>query len=280
MTEIDDIKDTYSIGPVLGEGAYGLVRIAKHKQLKFQCAIKIVKKAFLKKQLALTDLMENELMALEHLNHTNMVKIHELLENEKNYYLVQEYVSDGTLKDLVEERNDEQEPLSEQEVNAIAQQLFATLNYMHKKKYVHRDLKTENIMMGNKERLEIKVADFGFAVKLREGEDEETLLGTPAYIAPEILKRVPYDEKVDIWSAGVILYELLSNESPFKGRNKNVLFQNIKTSDFNFDSRVWNKISAEAKDFVAMCLNKNPAQRYSAEKLLKHKWLNNAKENS
>lgn len=119
--------------------------------------------------------------------------------------------------------------------------------------------------MGNKQNLEIQVTDFGFAAKLRKDEKEDVVLGTPSYIAPEILKQFPYNEKVDIWSAGVILYELLSNELPFKGRNKDALFENIKTKTYNFDSRIWTKISDKAKEFLSLCLDKNPVKRFSAE---------------
>ena len=101
----------------------------------------------------------------------------------------------------------------------ICFQMFTAINYMHKNKYIHRDLKPENILVEEKpcgeEFIGIKISDFGFATYFRPSEKEMTSIGTPQYMAPEIVKGNPYGEKVDIWSAGVIAYYLLSGELPF-----------------------------------------------------------------
>jgi len=99
-----------------------------------------------------------------------MIRIYELLENDKCYYIVQELINDGDLKELAEQRKKMDNVLTEQEVKHIALQLFQCLNYMHRKRYIHRDLKPENIMVDNKNDLSIKVADFGFSIYFRKDD--------------------------------------------------------------------------------------------------------------
>jgi len=128
-------------------------------------AIKIIKKKEVAKSIITEDMMSNELLALTKLSHPNILRIYELLHNDKNYYIVSELIKHGHLKDLVENTKKNGERLQESQIIAITKQLFQVLNFMHKQKYLHRDLKPENILLDltDEENVQIKVSDFGFA---------------------------------------------------------------------------------------------------------------------
>lgn len=154
--------------------------------------------------------------------------------------------------------------------------MASALKLLHSKKIVHRDLKPENILMlTTDEDSPIKVADFGFAKQL----DEDTLktsLGTPNYIAPEILTKQPYNEMVDIWSFGVIAYVLLCGYPPFYDDSRSNLFEKIKNVSYEFDSPYWDFISAEAKDMVSKLLVLDPAKRLTVDEVLAHPFMANS----
>ena len=142
---------------------------------------------------------------------------------------------------------------------------------MHKKNIAHRDIKPENILMESKDskNTNLKITDFGFAkcYDPTEGGLTETL-GSPLYMAPEIIKKLPYDCSVDIWALGVLTFIMLCGRPPFKGRSKDEIFVEITTKNINYTGEIWKKTSKEAKAFVKSMLMRDPKQRASAETLL------------
>jgi calcium-dependent protein kinase len=166
--------------------------------------------------------MRNELQILEETSHPNIMRVYELLHDDKFYFIVSEFIRHGELYDMILERSKSpQGALTEKEVKTVVRQIFLALNYMHLKGIVHRDIKPENVLIENLENLEIKLTDFGFATYFdhRKGELNE-VLGSPLYMPPEIVKHEKYDSKVDIWSAGVMTYILLVGKPPFMGKTK------------------------------------------------------------
>lgn len=154
---------------------------------------------------------------------------------------------------------------------------------MHKKNIVHRDIKPENILMESKDpsNINLKITDFGFAkcYDPEEGGLTETL-GSPLYMAPEIIKKLPYDCSVDVWALGVLTYIMLSGKPPFKGKTKDEVFVQITTKNINYSSDIWKANSKEAKTFVKRLLVRDPKQRATAEELLQDPWiLNNLDQN-
>jgi calcium-dependent protein kinase len=147
---------------------------------------------------------------------------------------------------------------------------------MHKKNIVHRDIKPENILMESKDpsNLSLKITDFGFAkcYDPNEGGLTETL-GSPLYMAPEIIKKLKYDCSVDIWAMGVLTYIMLCGKPPFKGKSKEEVFVQITSKNIAFTGDVWKNTSKEAQKFVRKMLIREPKQRATAEELLKDEWL-------
>lgn len=158
------------------------------------------------------------------------MRIYNLLEDNEYYYIASELCSQGDLNDFIDMRIQNHQVITEDEVRVIIKQLFKVLNYMHSLKpnhIVHRDLKPENILIANTDPMKILVTDFGFSRTFDENEKLNDMLGTPYFIAPEIVDRKKYDTKVDIWSSGVIIYQLLSFDLPFLANSQKDLFNKI-----------------------------------------------------
>ena len=132
------------------------------------------------------------------------------------------------------------------------------LNYMHKKNISHRDLKLENLMCQNDKMddLNVKLTDFGFATFFDPKLKMHLSLGSPLYMAPELVMESDYDQRVDVWSLGCLLYILLSGSPPFSGKTKEEISHSIMNRDPAFNGPEWKKISPEAKDFCENCLEK------------------------
>lgn len=166
----------------------------------------------------LPKLMMNELSVLQKCSHPNIMNVTELLEDDENYYIITELLEGGELFDRIIEVK----AFSERRAAYIVKQVLLALNYMHQQSITHRDLKPENILLESKKlsSLEVKIADFGFSCMFDPKEGLDTQLGSPLYMAPEIIIGKTYNEKVDIWSMGVITYMLLTGRNPFPGRSK------------------------------------------------------------
>ena len=153
--------------------------------------------------------------------------------------------------------------------------ILDAMKYLHEQNVVHRDLKPENLILASKDNdYDLKIADFGLASFIKDGEKLKLRCGSPGYVGPELLEENGYNKKVDMFSIGVILYIMLSGRPAFKGFNVNEILLKNKKCDIEFPAQYWDKISEKAKDLVQKLLKKNPNERLSAEEALKHPWLN------
>ena len=153
---------------------------------------------------------------------------------------------------------------------------ISALKYLSENKVVHRDLKPENLILATKgDDYDVKIADFGLASFLTE---EEKLLylrcGSPGYVSPELLNDLGYDCQADVFSAGVIMYVMLTGRPLFRGDNPNEILQKNQACELDFPQRYWDKISAEAKDLALGLLKKDPKERFTAAQALEHEWFN------
>ncbi|OQR82909.1 calcium/calmodulin-dependent protein kinase [Achlya hypogyna] len=261
-------RENYTLGGVLGEGSYAIVKKARSHASGQLCAVKIFKKESLSEQDD-ADVL-TEVRILRKLDHPNVLRLLDFYSEPKYYYLVTEYVEGGELF----ERIALMEYYSEKEARELVKTLLEAIGYCHSLGVVHRDLKPENILLTSKaDNSAIKIADFGFAKQDTNGLS--TTCGSPEYVAPEIISRPDetYGSAVDIWSIGVITYVLLAGYTPFHDPNQNILFDNICNGRFYFYEPDWNEVSQEAKDFVSRALELDPKKRPSAKELLKDPWL-------
>ena len=145
---------------------------------------------------------------------------------------------------------------------------------MHERRVAHRDLKPENLLLTNDVDTTVKLADFGFARRVKQMNGLRTLCGTPGYLAPEILERFPaYDVKCDLWSVGVILYLLLVGYLPFEDEDEDKVFEKTRNGQYDFHPTYWKTVSTEAKTLVTKLLTVNPAKRWSATEALQADWM-------
>lgn len=229
-----------------------------------------------KKKYCFTDQsLGREIEVLARVSHPNCIEMIECYITSKRVYIVTEIFTGGELLHQVLTKGS----LGEQVSAYILQQILEGISYLHDNGIVHRDLKLENIMlMDAADFPRVRIADFGLSKSFSGGDVLQTLCGSPQYVAPEILhvgagNIQQYSPAVDIWSAGVICYMLLSGLSPFSEEQEPVLFQKIKAGDYNFKAEIWQHCSQEAKVFVTKLMNVDPSLRYSAKQALQDPWL-------
>ncbi|CAD8060260.1 unnamed protein product [Paramecium sonneborni] len=261
------IGSHYNFGKVLGQGAFGKVWKVTHKTTGLIRAIKQIKKSSIIKEEE--QRLFSEMNILKNLDHPHIVKLFELFQDENNYYLVTEYLSGGELFDRIKKMSSFSESIA---ADYIRQILLATL-HCHEQNIVHRDLKPENIIFISEDpQSQLKVIDFGTSRKFDNQKQMSKRLGTPYYIAPEVLGH-SYSEKCDIWSCGVILYILLCGYPPFVGKSENQILDRVKLGKFSFDPDDWDTVSNEAKEFITKLLRMDPNKRLSAKQALEDPWL-------
>lgn len=151
---------------------------------------------------------------------------------------------------------------------------------MHKQNITHRDMKPENILLVSKDEdnFDVKIADLGFAQEFDREKGLDLVLGTPLYMAPELILHERYNEKVDVWSLGVIVYQLLNGKTPFDAAKIKEINKNICSKQINFVDASWKQISQNAKDFIKQCLIKEHKKRPSINDLFKHSWITDVPE--
>lgn len=213
-------------------GSYGVVYKAIHKASKSKRAIKLINKENVK--------VENEgelfseIKVLKELDHPSIMRIYEFGSDKDFYYLVSEYIDGGELFDEIVKRK----YMCEEDAAYIIKQILSAIVYCHSRGVVHRDLKPENILIDSvtaEGKINIKVIDFGTALFVSPDTKMSEMLGTPYYIAPEVING-KYNEKCDVWSIGVILFILLSGTPPFNGFTDTEIMDNVKKGNYNFKS--------------------------------------------
>nr|XP_019584014.1 PREDICTED: serine/threonine-protein kinase 33 isoform X2 [Rhinolophus sinicus] len=270
------IEEIYTFGRVLGQGSFGMVIEATDKETETKWAIKKVNKE--KAGSSAVKLLEREVNILKSVKHEHIIHLEQVFETPKRMYLVMELCEDGELKEILCRKGH----FSENETRWIIQSLASAIAYLHNKDIVHRDLKLENIMVkssfidaNNEMNLNIKVTDFGLAVK-KLGRSEgmlQTTCGTPIYMAPEVINAHDYSQQCDIWSIGVIMYILLCGEPPFLASSEEKLFELIRKGELRFHDPVWDSISDCAKSVLKQLMKVDPAHRITAKELLDNQWL-------
>jgi calcium-dependent protein kinase len=265
-----NLLDKYTVEKEIGAGGYARCLLVKNKTTGQLYACKELQKNKLNNVASL----KSEIQILIKLDHPNIIKLYEIYENDNYIYLVMELCTGGELFDRIIQKTEQGKQFTEKEVANIFQQMMSAINYCHSNKIVHRDLKPENLLLASQdENSPIKVIDFGMSRIFNNKQAMFDKVGTAYYISPEVLDGF-YDEKCDIWSAGVILYILLCGYPPFNGNDDDEIFESIKKRKFVFPEAEWANISKEAKDLINKMLS-DPLTRLTAEQVLVHPWLVN-----
>ena len=223
-----DPYEFYEEVKVLGEGSFGKVYMVRHKISRVLRAMKSIHKDKAQLREEEEKAMINEINVLKSLDHPNIMKIYEYFNTEKCLYIITELLTGGELFDRISSSNH----LSEKVSKYIMKQLLSAVDFCHENGIIHRDLKPENILIESKEDARnefftIKLIDFGTSDKLSKGKMCKVQIGTPFYIAPEVLSN-SYNEKCDLWSCGVILYIMLCGDPPFYGDTDNEIYASVK----------------------------------------------------
>ncbi|XP_046141037.1 calcium/calmodulin-dependent protein kinase type II alpha chain isoform X11 [Osmia bicornis bicornis] len=262
-------SDNYDLKEELGKGAFSVVRRCVQKSTGHEFAAKIINT----KKLTARDFqkLEREARICRKLQHQNIVRLHDSIQEENYHYLVFDLVTGGELFEDIVAR----EFYSEADASHCIQQILESVHHCHHNGVVHRDLKPENLLLASKAKgAVVKLADFGLAIEVQgEAQAWFGFAGTPGYLSPEVLKKEPYGKPVDIWACGVILYILLVGYPPFWDEDQHRLYAQIKAGSYDYPSPEWDTVTPEAKNLINQMLTVNPSKRITASEALKHPWI-------
>jgi len=262
----DDPKAIYQLNKKIGQGASGAVYIAIDNRTGQKVAVKQMDLAQQPKK----ELIVNEILIMKESSHPNIVRfIDSYLIDDSELWVVMELMEGGALTDIVEETEFE-----EDEIAAICKETLLGLEHLHARNIIHRDIKSDNLLIDKTGH--VKLTDFGFCAKMAADKGKRaTMVGTPYWMAPEIIKQQPYDEKVDIWSLGIMTMEMIEGAPPYLEEEPLKALYLIATHG-KPNLADPDKSSDLAKDFLDKALQADPEKRLTASELLKHPFLNKA----
>ncbi|KAK3102885.1 hypothetical protein FSP39_014678 [Pinctada imbricata] len=267
----EQLTQKYCIEKDIGRGKFAVVKKCVNKESGEEVAAKFIRKR--RKGKTCRDEILREVVMLEMaLEHPRLVDLKEVYESQSELILVTEYCSGGELftECVIEESFKDKET----EAVRLMRQILEGLVYLHERQIVHLDLKPQNILLtkpfpeGN-----IKICDLGFACLVNTGEDIRDIIGTPDYVAPEVLSYEPLGLYTDMWSLGVLTYVMLTAHSPFVGADNQETFLNISQVNLDFPECLFQDVSAAAQDFIGKLLIKDPEDRLTAHQCLDHPWI-------
>ncbi|KAK7291500.1 hypothetical protein RIF29_06694 [Crotalaria pallida] len=263
------LKEDYTLGRKLGQGQFGTTFLCTHIATARTYACKSIpkRKLFCKEDY---DDVWREIQIMHHLSENpNVVRIHGTYEDSMAVHLVMEICEGGELFDRIVQKGH----YSEREAAKLIKTIVEVVEACHSLGVMHRDLKPENFLFDSvQEDAKLKATDFGLSVFYKPGESFSDVVGSPYYVAPEVLRKL-YGPESDVWSAGVILYILLSGVPPFWAETEPGIFRQILMGKIDFQSEPWPSISDSAKDLIRKMLDQNPRTRLTAHEVLSHPWI-------
>ncbi|KAF1763522.1 hypothetical protein GCK72_011788 [Caenorhabditis remanei] len=268
----------YESKEVLGRGLASTVRRCIEKGSGQHFAVKIVdvsteKQSENEAKRLLEETISEVAILRQLIGHPSIIKIHDFYQTPSFLFAVFEMAPKGELFDQLNATV----TVSEKKARRLMKQLFDGVEYMHARHIVHRDLKLENILCIDDER--IVISDFGFATRIPPGQKLRDLCGTPGYLAPETIRCQMYDNaegyslEVDEWALGVIMYTLLAGYAPFYHRKQLMMLRIIQQGKYEFRNEQWNNITGEAKNLIAQLLQVDVTKRISSKECLVHEWM-------
>ncbi|KAL8045958.1 hypothetical protein ABFX02_08G148100 [Erythranthe guttata] len=265
----EDVKSHYTVGKELGRGQFGVTYSCTEISTGHHYACKSILKRKLVSKNDKDD-MKREVHIMQHLSgQPNIVEFKGAYEDRQTVHLVMELCRGGELFDSIIAQGH----YSERAAADLCRQIVNVVHHCHFMGVMHRDLKPENFLLSSKDdKSMLKATDFGLSVFIEEGKVYRDIVGSAYYVAPEVLRR-SYGKEIDVWSAGVILYILLSGVPPFWAETEKGIFDAILKEEVDFDSQPWPSISNSAKDLVQKMLTKDPKRRITSAQVLEHPWV-------
>ncbi|XP_071722582.1 calcium-dependent protein kinase 21-like [Rutidosis leptorrhynchoides] len=265
----EDIRQHYKLGKELGRGQFGITYLCSENSTGHTYACKSILKRKLVSKQDRED-VKREIHIMQHLSgQQNIVEFRGVYEDRQSVHLVMELCAGGELFDRIIAQGH----YSEKAAAGICRAIVSVVHHCHFMGVMHRDLKPENFLLSSKdEGAMLKATDFGLSVFIEEGKVYRDIVGSAYYVAPEVLRR-SYGKEIDIWSAGVILYILLSGVPPFWAENEKGIFDAVLKGQIDFESDPWPSISGSAKDLVSKMLTQDPKKRITPAEVLEHPWM-------
>ena len=274
----------------VGKGTFGEVFLTSRKGTDQMFAVKKVSKSLVLQD-KVKKYFNNEIYILKQVNHPNIIKLYEIKQTLNNVFLVFDLCNGGALSNCLEKyMKQNKRPFTQEIAQSIIRQLVSGLQYLHHNKILHRDLKLDNVLIHfnteedknnfNLLKAQVKIIDFIFARYLENGSLAQSILGSPLNMDPQILLKMRkidndqnfgYDHKADIWSLGIICYEMLIGALPFDATSHEELVSKIQKGDYKIPNNL--KLSKEAINFINGMLQHNPQKRLNIDQLANHNFL-------
>jgi len=267
--------DAYVLGDEIAAGSFGTVYYTHHvsesdNDDKKQFAVKVIERDAAGE--ADTEAIHESTIMLELRTVANIIQLKDFYMDRDNLYIVQDLAMGGDVFDRLAMKD----IYTEKEARDLCEHLIATVGYMHDQKILHRDLKPENLLLQSMDDdANILLCDFGMAGRLPENIDDgfQTMVGTPAYVAPEIINGDVYREKVDVWAVGCIIYVLLSGYLPFGDSEDPDVLERIAGHDYDFEEEQWDCVSGSARKLISSLLEPDVNDRPTLSEALKSRWF-------
>uniref|UniRef100_A0A9J7WW49 non-specific serine/threonine protein kinase n=2 Tax=Cyprinus carpio TaxID=7962 RepID=A0A9J7WW49_CYPCA len=253
--------ENFDIGRALGKGKFGSVYLARERQTKFILALKVLFKKQLEKA-GVEHQLRREVEIQSHLRHPNILRLYGYFHDTARVYLILEFAPKGELYGELQRCG----TFDDQRSATYIMELADALSYCHSKDVIHRDIKPENLLLGSNG--ELKIADFGWSVHTPSSR-RSTLCGTLDYLPPEMIEGKTHDEKVDLWSLGVLCYEFLVGRPPFETKSHEETYRKISRVEFTYPAHV----SEGSRDLINRLLKHNPMHRLPIQGVMVHPWV-------
>ncbi|MCE3049964.1 Phosphoenolpyruvate carboxylase kinase 1 [Datura stramonium] len=262
------LKRDYCVCEEIGRGRFGVVFRCYSPETGEKFAVKSINKLLIADDSTDRQCLYNEAKIVQLVSpNPHIVRVANVYEDDTHLDIVLELCNSSDLF----QRLSTQRVFSESDAIAVMVPLMEAIAHCHRLGVAHRDIKPDNILFNDWN--ELKLADFGSAQNFRDGELMSGVVGTPYYVAPEVLAGRDYNEKVDIWSAGVILYIMLAGIPPFYGDSTEEIFEAVLRANLRFPTRIFHSVSPAVKDLLRGMLCKDVSRRFSAEQVLQHPWI-------
>ncbi|EJD74145.1 CAMK/DAPK/DAPK protein kinase, variant [Loa loa] len=268
----EPLEKHFEIAEELGNGQFAVVRRVINRSTGEQFAAKFIKKRrYATSRRGVTRCnIEREIDVLRVVGgYEYTIKLFEVYETTSDVILILELVSGGELFDYVSAK----ECLGETEAAAFIQQILFAIKHLHDNHIVHLDIKPENVMLRKRGESKIKLIDFGLSRRILPGTVVKDMIGTPEFVAPEVVNYEPLSTATDMWALGVVTYILLSGGSPFLGETRDETFVNISAVNYHFSERYFEHISPYAKDFISHLFIRDQRKRATVDECLRHPWI-------